>query len=240
MLMAGENSMLAVIPARGGSKGVLRKNLQELAGRPLISWTVAAASASRSVSRLVVSTEDDAIASAAREWGAETPFIRPPELAQDSSQTIPVIIHAVDWVESHERARYDYVVVIQPTSPFLTAQDIDEAHRIAVVRNADAVVSVFESHAHPYWSKRITDDGRLVSFGPWRPKSGRRQDAPSVYALNGAIYLARRDVLLQRRTFYTDKTYAYVMPQERSLQIDTPWDLHVARLVAGDRLRGEG
>jgi CMP-N-acetylneuraminic acid synthetase len=235
-----ERGMVAVILARGGSKGVPRKNVQDLGGRPLISWSVQAAVASRSVDRVIVSTDDEEIGLCARESGAETPFLRPAELAQDHSPTIPVVVHALEWMAAHDGQQFERVVLIQPTSPFVTSNDIDSAHQIAVDKAADAVVSVVESRDHPYWSKRIVNDGRLESFAPRDPEVGRRQELPSAYALNGAIYLVRTDVLLRERTFYTDRTYGYVMPSERSLDIDTPWDLHVARLVINDRLGVEG
>lgn len=229
--------MLVVIPARGGSKGIPRKNLQELGGRPLISWTIQAALTSQSVDRVIVSTEDERIADVARAWGADTPFLRPDELARDSTQSVPVVTHALNWLLTQQAQQFEYVMLIQPTSPFVNSEDIEAAHGIAVARHAETVISVFASHAHPYFAKRIGDDGRLENFGPWKPESGRRQDLPYAYALNGAIYLARTDVLLDRQSFNTDQTYGYVMPPERSLDIDTPWDLHLARLVANDLLQ---
>lgn len=230
--------LLALIPARGGSKGIPRKNLQELGGQPLIAWTIKTALASRSVDRVVVSTEDHEIANCAREWGAEVPFIRPASLADDTAQSIPVLIHALEWM-SAAGDTFDYVCLIQPTSPFVSPEDIDAAYATAVQEKADSVLSVTASHTHPYFAKRVLDDGKLVDFGTWETTSRRRQDLPPAFALNGAIYLVRTEILLATKLFDTDHTYALVMPQERSMDIDSPWDLHLARLVVNDRKNKE-
>ena len=139
-------------------------------------------------------------------------------------------------------ARYyrpDFVMLLQPTSPLRTTEDIEGVIRIALEKKGDSVVSVCIAHNHPYWTKRIAKNGILVGFLPKAPKSTRRQGLPPAYALNGAIYLARREVLLNQKTLYTEKTYAYIMPQERSLDIDTPWDLYLADLILKDRMKRE-
>ena len=227
--------VLAIIPARGGSKGIQHKNLRDLAGKPLIAWTIEAALTCPKLDRVIVSTDNEDIAATARQCGAETPFIRPPELAQDLTPTIPAIVHAVEWIEQNEGYQADYVMCLQPTSPLCTAEDLEKTVRLANEKKADAVVSVVEVEAHPYWMKHLDDEGRMTDFTSSPFPVFRRQDLPTLYALNGAIYLARRDVLIGLGTWYTTQTYAYIMPPERSLDINTPWDLYLANLVLRDR-----
>ncbi len=228
----------AIIGARGGSKSVPGKNVADLGGRPLIAWTVEAARRSR-VERTIVTTDDAAIAEAARAAGAEVPFVRPSELARDDTPGTEPILHAVEWLERHQGYRPDLIVSLQPTSPFRTSGDIDAAIALLVERNADSVVSVTAAHSHPYWVKRRTTEGWLVPFLDETPGTFRRQDLPEALALNGAIYLARRSVLLETRSWYTVRTAPYVMPPERSVDVDTAWDLSVARLLAASVLHGD-
>ena len=216
--------------ARGGSKSFPRKNLAPLAGRPLIAWTIEAALRCRAVDRVVVSTDDDEIAAVARAQGAEVPFLRPPELAQDDTPTMPVIVHALRWLETEQGYLPDAVVLLQPTSPLRTADDITDAVALAHQHSADSVVSVSVAWSHPHLAKRIAADGRLEDFAP-HPKVERRQDLEPAYSLNGAIYYSRRTNLLEAQSFYGPKTYAYVMPPERSLDVDTPWNLHLCDLI---------
>jgi CMP-N-acetylneuraminic acid synthetase len=184
---------------------------------------------------VVVSTDDEEIAAVARQHGAETPFIRPPELARDDTPTMPVVLHALQRLND-EGYVPGGVVLLQPTSPLRTSDDIAAAVTLAQERSADSVVSVSLASSHPHVAKRISADGRLEDFMA-HPPIVRRQDLEPIYALNGAIYLIRREPLLERQTFYGPKTYAYVMPPERSIDVDTEWDLHLCDLILGD-LRG--
>lgn len=230
--------VLGIVTARGGSKSIPRKNITLVGGKPLIAWTIETALRSSALSRVIVSTDDTEIAEVARQWGAKVPFLRPAELAQDDSPHIPVVVHAVEWLESHNKERFDYVLLLQPTSPLRFSEDIDNAVQLALKKNADSVVSVCQALSHPYLTKSITADGRLEDFIPKPDGYLRRQVLPKVYALNGAIYLVRRNVLLEREAFFTDRTYAYVMPVNRSLEIDTPWDLHLANLILREHADG--
>jgi CMP-N,N'-diacetyllegionaminic acid synthase len=227
---------IGLITARGGSKGVPRKNVRSLAGKPVIAWTIEAARQARSLRRVIVSTDDEEIAAAAREHGAEVPFMRPAELAGDASSHISVVIHAIEWLEA-QGDRPDYVMLIQPTSPLLSGEDIDAACRIADEHDATAVLSVSEMDWHPYIAKRIGADGTLQAFMEADLSYLRRQDMPPAYALNGAMYLNRRESLLRDQTFWPERSYPYVMPEERSLDIDTEWDFHLLDLVLRDQSR---
>ncbi len=221
----------AYIVARGGSKGIPRKNLALLGGLPLLAHTCRAAAQARGVERVILDTEDDEIARVGREHGAETPYRRPAELAGDRALVMDVTLHALQWLADHERYTPDYVMLLQPTSPFRTAADIDAAIDLARDRNAEAVVSVSPLAHHPWQAKVVDAAGRLQPFIPHPLAAARRQDLPPVYALNGAIYLVRRETLLAGKTWCPDGALAYVMPPERALDIDTPWDLRVARGV---------
>lgn len=226
---------LALVVARGGSTSIPRKNLAPLAGKPLIAWTIEAALQCPAMDRVVVSTDDHEIAAVSRQHGAETPFIRPPELARDDTPTMPVLMHALERLND-EGYVPGVVVLLQPTSPLRTTDDITAAITLAQERSADSVVSVSLAPSHPHLTKRITADGRIEDFMAHPPVT-RRQDLEPLYALNGAIYLIRREALLERQTFYGPNTYAYVMPPERSIDVDTDWDLHLCELILGD-LRG--
>jgi CMP-N,N'-diacetyllegionaminic acid synthase len=229
------DNVIGIITARGGSKGILNKNLATLAGKPLISWTIEAAQQSRMLQRVIVSTDDEMIAETARQWNAEVPFMRPAELAQDDSSHISVIVNAIEWLENKDHYRPDYVMLLQPTSPLRTHQDIDEAIELALGRKAVAVVSVCEAAKHPWKMFRLNESGTIARFYDHGLVYPRRQDLIQAYEENGAIYLNSRESLLQERTFFPEETYPYIMPIERSLDIDTPWDLHIANLILNNR-----
>ncbi|NEO12185.1 MULTISPECIES: acylneuraminate cytidylyltransferase family protein [unclassified Moorena] len=231
------NKIIGLITARGGSKSIPRKNTTWLAGKPLIAWTIKAALKSHRLNRVIVSTEDEEIAEISKKWGAEVPFLRPAALAQDDSSHISVLIHAVDWLEQVEGTTIDYLMLLQPTSPLRSAQDIDLGIELALEQNADSVVSVCKASTHPYFTRRITSDGKLQDFVQKPDGYLRRQVLPPAYAWNGAIFLVRRDILIEKQTLETDRTYAYVMTPERSLEIDTPWDLYLANLILSDRTK---
>jgi CMP-N-acetylneuraminic acid synthetase len=226
----------AVITARGGSKGIPGKNIADLAGKPLIAWGIEAALKSPSVNRLIVSTDDDKIAEVCRKYGANVPFKRPAELSGDKSPHIPVIQHAVKWMEDNENKVYDRIMLLQPTSPFTTSEDIEAALKLA--ENADAVSSVCLSEKHPAYALTLDKNGMLERYLK-RESEGyfRRQDLKPAYTENGAIYIVKRDVLmLEDFLDPPGRTRAYIMPPERSMDIDTPWDLYLANLIMKDRL----
>lgn len=225
------NEIMALITARGGSKSIPRKNIKLLAGKPLIAWTIEVALQCKEMIRVIVSTDDDQIADVARQWGAEVPFIRPSELSQDDSSHISVVMHAIQWLEKKECFSPEYIMLLQPTSPLRIAEDIRNAIKLAKDRHAVAVASVNEAENHPYLCKCILDNGTLGDFVTTPPGYLRRQILPPVYTENGAIYLNKRSSLLQDQVFVPKGTIAYVMPQERSLDVDTQWDWHMAELI---------
>jgi CMP-N,N'-diacetyllegionaminic acid synthase len=228
-------TFVAMIPARGGSKQTPQKNIATLGGKPLIAWTIEAARASSRIDRVIVTTDYRNIAEVSQDYGAEVPFIRPKELARDDTPGIEPIIHALRWCGENEKYHPDCVMVLQPTSPLRTVGDIDAAISLLEEKDADSVISVTPAKDHPWWVKKVDDRGRLSDFLVQNETTTYRQKLPAVYRLNGAVYLARRNVLLEKRTWYAEKTYAYIMPEERSLDIDTPWDLYLANLILRDQ-----
>ncbi|MDP7113340.1 MAG: acylneuraminate cytidylyltransferase family protein [Myxococcota bacterium] len=228
-------SVLALVPARGGSRGIPHKNITPLAGKPLLHWTIEAALACGRIERVVVSTDDPEIADAARDCGADVPFLRPSELARDRTPGIDPVLHAVGWLANEEGYRPEWVALLQPTSPLPTTDDVRGALALAVDWGAAAVTSITEAEHHPWWMKRIDPDGRVLSWSEPPQRADRRQDLPPAFALNGAIYLTRREALQAERSLSPEPTYGYVMPPERSLDIDTPWDLHLAELILRER-----
>lgn len=227
--------IVGLITARGGSRSVPRKNVAMVGGKPLIVWTIEAALRSGVLDAVVVSTDDARIAAAARRAGADVPFLRPAELARDETPHLPVVEHALRWLEAARGWTPEYAMLLQPTSPLRTSADIRAAVKLADGKKADAVVSVCPARHHPFICVRVDGRSRMTPFDPSVPLDLRRQDFPPAYAMNGAIYLARRRVLLEQKTFYPAKTFAYVMPAERSLDIDEAWELKLAGLMLGAR-----
>jgi CMP-N-acetylneuraminic acid synthetase len=232
--------VLAVVPARGGSKGVPRKNLREVAGKPLIAWTLECARAVRPpFHRLLVSTDDAEIAAVARRWGVDVPFLRPAELAGDRVPMVPVLQHAVRWAEAADGVRMDWVCLLQPTDPLRLPEDVEGALALAEAGGSDSVISVVQVFAvHPVLMKRI-EGGRLLPFCVEEREGTRRQDlAPPAYMRNGAVYLTRRDVLVERGSIWGDVIRPHVMPEARSVAVDSELDLRLVDLLLRERAAG--
>ena len=231
--------VLGVIPARGGSKGIPRKNLAPVAGRPLLAFTVESALAARSLSRVVVSTEDAEIAEVARGLGAEVPFLRPEALAGDEVPAVPVLQHAVQALEA-EGFRPDCIVCLQPTSPLRRAEHIDAAVELLLREKADSVVTVVPvpHNMNPLSVMRM-EGGRLVPFLPDAPPVLRRQDKPEVFARNGpAVAVMTRETLMEGGRLYGERTLPLPMAPEDSLDVDGPEDLERLRTLLEARSAG--
>ena len=227
--------VLAVIPARGGSKSVPGKNLADVNGRPLVSYVIDAARRSERLDRVIVSTDDDAIAKEAEKWGAEVPFRRPAELATDDVSIIPVVEHAM---REMDRTGFtsDVVVSLQPTSPFLEAEDMDRAVEKLEETGADSVVSVQPvAHEHPFWVKKLEGD-RVVSFNEYTNESFlQRQDLPPAYIYDGGIFARRRRLLESwsgRDFCLGGDVRAIVLGGWKSAHIDDELHLELVRVMA--------
>ncbi len=217
-------SVLAIIPARGGSKGILRKNIAPLAGRPLVDWTISAAQDSATIHQVVVSSDCDTILRVSRESGAQA-IRRPPELATDSAPSEPVAAHILETLENRFHWQPDIIVLLQPTTPLRTAEDIDAAVRELERPEVDAVISVYEPRHTPFKAFAANGDGFLRGVVSDEAPFMRRQDLPTAYFPNGAIYAIRTAEFLKSGHFLAERTIPYVMPEERSIDIDTPADL---------------
>lgn len=228
--------ILAIIPARGGSKGIPNKNIKELNGKPLIAYTIENASESEFINQIVTSTENGVIGNFSIEYGAEV-IIRPDELAGDKSPTINVIIHALNFLEKNGYLA-DLVVLLQPTSPLRTAKDIDNAIKLFLESECDSVVSVCEFGHSPYWSLRI-DEGYLVPNFGYEYFMRRRQDMPLLYVPNGAIFISRPQNLKNSKSFFQGKVLPYIMPAERSIDIDNILDFKLAEVIIKERMENK-
>ena len=228
--MAGSPFAIGIIPARGGSKGLPGKNLRRLGALSLIGHAVASCREATRLARFVVSTDSETIAAEARRHGAEVPFLRPAELASDEAGMVPVLQHAVRWLEANGGPHPDLIVTLQPTSPFRVGADIDETIAKLVASGADSAQTVTEAAYHPFFMKTLDGDRTVPLFHEGH-KYVRRQDAPPVYQPSGAVYVTRYDVLMtEGRVLGTDNR-AVVRGFEASVNIDTEWDFLLAEIV---------
>ncbi|MEO5345222.1 MAG: acylneuraminate cytidylyltransferase family protein [Magnetococcus sp. YQC-9] len=222
--MIGHETVLAVIPARGGSKGVKRKNIRPLTGKPLLAWTIEAARNCPEIDRLILSSEDAEIIATARAWGCEVPFARPMELAGDEARASDVALHLLSTLPES----YDWLLWLQPTSPLRTGADISAALHLAASQPIDSLVSVTPVEKSPYWMFHLQSDGAMQPLLPGDATRRNRQELPPVHQLNGAINLVRTQWFRASHRFIDSDTRAYVMPAERSLDIDTERDFRLA------------
>jgi len=227
--MIRESDIVAIIPARGGSKGIPRKNVKLLCGKPLIYYTINEAKKSKYLCRLIVSTEDGEIAEAAKKFKAEV-IERPAELARDDTPSFLVCQHVIRYLEEIKNFYPDVVVVLQPTSPRRIVEDVDRAIEKFLEADCDTVVSVCEAEHPPHWMYTLEGD-RMKPVIPGGEKIFRRRDAPKVYRLNGAVYVTSRDIIMNENRVLGNDTRAYIMPIERSIDIDTELDFQFADLL---------
>ncbi|MPL68885.1 CMP-N,N'-diacetyllegionaminic acid synthase [bioreactor metagenome] len=224
--MIGGKSVLAIIPARGGSKGVPRKNIRDLAGKPLIAWTIDEAKKSKYIDRLILSSEDEEIINVVKRYGCEVPFVRPQELAADDTPGIEPVLHAMKMMP-----RYDYIVLLQVTSPMRTVEDIDGCIERCIEQQADSCVSVTEVEKSPYWMYKLDERGKMRPLLKKEDQYYRRQNLPKVYELNGAVYVSDSEYLEQEKSFVTEDTIGYEMSKKHSIDIDTEMDLRIVEMM---------
>ena len=212
--------MLAIIPARGGSRGLPGKNIRLLGGIPLICHSIKAALKSNLIDRVIVSTDDNEIASIAKDCGADVPFMRPANLASDTSMVMDVYLHVVDFIAKQNSKSIQSFVALLPTVPLRAPEDIDKAIEIFNDKNAHSVISVVEASVPLSWYRHITKEGMLENYSPEFDAVKNRQELKKSYIPNGAIYVFHTEILRSKRQYYTEKTYPYIMPRERSADID--------------------
>lgn len=230
--------MLAVIPARGGSKGVPNKNIKELKGKPLIIYTIEAALQSGIFEKVVVSTDSPKIAGIAGQCGAEVPFLRPDEISGDFASSDDAIIHAIDFYKE-KGITYSEVCKLQPTSPLRNMQHLKNAYQLMKEKNADFVVSVCECEHSPRWSGILGEDLSMNDFMREDVRRSCRQVLPTYYRLNGAIYMAKCHSFYKEKNFFGANGYAYIMSQEDSIDIDSELDFRIAEYIMERREIGE-
>ena len=229
--MINNKKILAVITARAGSKRLPNKNILNLAGKPLIAWTIDEAKKSKYIDELIVSTDSKKIAEISKYYGAEVPFMRPLELAIDTADSISVLKHSIEFFKN----KFDYILLLQPTSPLRTVEDIDKAI-ITLNNKTKAVVSVCETEHSPLWSNTLPEDLSMKNFIRSEVKNKRSQDLPKYYRLNGAIYIAETKYFYKNNGFLGDKTKAYIMPQQNSVDIDTELDFRFCEILLNKKL----
>lgn len=234
--MIDNKRVLAIIPARGGSKRLPRKNILDLAGKPLIFWTIEAALGSKYIDKVAVSTDDEEIADISKQHGAVIPFMRPNSLASDEAASIDVALHAIDFFEKNNNC-YNYIILLQPTSPLRASSHIDEAIELLDSKNADAIVSVCKVEHNPLWSNILPKDGSMKDFLHNDILNKRSQDLDVYYRLNGAIYICNIDKLKEEQVFFLkDNIFAYEMNGKSSIDIDEEIDFKLAKTLLSNDL----
>ncbi len=230
--MYENKKILAIVPARGGSKRLPKKNLMKLNGKPLIAYSIEAAKDSKYIDDVILSSESEEIIDVARKWGAEVPFVRPQELAEDTTRSIDVVTHALETLSES----YDAVILLQPTSPLRTTADIDNAIEDFYKKDAVSVIGVCEVEHSPLWSNTLDESMSMENFLDDKYNNSRSQDLPMYYRINGAFYMSRTKSVLANETFFVKKDiYAYLMSQEDSVDIDTKLDFIVANAILKER-----
>ena len=224
--MINNKKILAVITARAGSKRLPNKNILDLAGKPLIAWTIQHAKRSKFIDKIIVSTDSIKIKDISEKYGAEVPFIRPKELSTDSANSISVLKHAISYYKN----KFDYILLLQPTSPLRKTHDIDNAIRLLGI-NAKAIVSVCETEHSPLWTNVLPKDLSMSNFLKKEYINKRSQDLPKYYRINGAMYIAQIDYFYKYNGFFGNKTKAHIMPQNRSIDIDTDIDYKICKNI---------
>lgn len=223
--------ILALIPARGGSKRLPGKNILNFSGKPLIAWSIEAALKSKYIDRVVVSTDDNEIAEVGRKYGANVPFIRPKKIASDEATTIDVALHAINALKNMGQV-YELIILLQPTSPLRVTEDIDRLIELSIESKSDCVVSVCEAEHNPLWCNTLPASKSLSGFLEEKIINKRSQDLDKYYRLNGSMYLCNINRLVSENTFFLkDKIIAYEMSQESSVDIDTRLDFIYAAAV---------
>ncbi len=230
--MIKNKKILAIIPARAGSKRLPGKNILELVGKPLIAWSIEAGLGSKYIDKLIVSTDSKKIASIAKKRDAEVPFMRPKVLSSDTATSYDVVEHAL----KRYKDSFDLIILLQPTSPLRTSGDIDAALELFMKKKASAVVSVCETEHSPLLCNVLPKDMSMNRFLKTNLKKTRSQELPTYYRINGGIYIADVKKFLKEKTFFlSKKIYAYVMPKERSVDIDSAFDLILTKALLDDK-----
>ncbi len=233
--MIDGKKVLAIIPARSGSKRLPGKNIKKLSGKPLIQWTIESALNSRYIDEIAISTDCKFVVDIAKQNNIQVPFLRPKELAQDSSTTIDVVVHTLNHYQAKGEP-FELVVLLQPTSPLRTSMHIDDGLELSCHKDATSVISVCEAEHSPIWANTLPEDCSMSNFLPREYVNVRSQDIKTFYRLNGSLYISKAKHLLKTKSFFADeKTFAFKMSQEDSVDIDTMLDFQLAEVLFKNR-----
>jgi len=230
--MIDGKTILGIIPARGGSKRLPNKNILDLNGKPLVAWTVEAGLKSKYIDRLMVSTDSIEIAEISKKYGAEIPFIRSVELASDTTTTTDVVIHTINYYKTILNKSFDFIILLQPTSPLRNSLDIDSAIEFLINKAADSIISVSVCEYSPLWSNTLSDNLSMKNFINEDLLNKRSQDLPQYYRLNGAIFICNTVKFIEEKTFFLkDNLFAYILGINKSIDIDTKDDFDFAKYL---------
>lgn len=224
-------TFLAIIPARSGSKRLKDKNIKNLCGKPLVAWSIESALKSKYINEVVVTTDSEQYANIARNYGATTPFLRPRDLSLDTSSTFDAIEHTISFYRDHFQKNFDYIVLLQPTSPLRRAYHIDNACELLLQNNKNSIISVTTCEHSPLWTNTLPSNQSMDDFLRPEIQDTRSQDLPAYYRLNGAIYIANTDILLKKESFFIKNSMAYCMDNLYSIDIDTELDFAFAEFL---------
>ncbi|WP_436872825.1 cytidylyltransferase domain-containing protein [Acinetobacter haemolyticus] len=231
--MIGQYKVTALIPARGGSKRLPRKNVKLLGNKPLIAWSIDTAKASKYIDRVIVSTDDKEIKHIAEEYGAEVPFLRPEHLSNDHASSFDVIKHAIVFLKLNQVN--ELIVLLQPTSPLRLVSEVDSALEFFLAKNAKGVVSVSKTEHSPMWSNILPENGCMSDFMRPEVQGKRSQDLPQFFRLNGSIYIYETlSLLKQAKIFFDESVYGFETSLETAVDIDTALDFKIAEVLLGD------
>lgn len=227
-----------LITARGGSKGVPRKNIREIAGLPLIAYKIIAAQKCGYSGRIIVSTDDEEIANVAKKYGAEVPFMRPDYLASDTASSMDVVEHAIGWLDDNDDKKYDYICLLEPSSPFATPQDLHDAIERLIEENADTLLGMKEVEVSKRFIWELDDNGGLSKFydAIYGDKKVRRQDQNPEYTMNGCMYIAKMEYFRENKIFHSVNSLPYIMPVEKSTEIDDMNQFNYAKYCVESRI----
>ena len=224
---------LAIIPARGGSKGIPHKNIMDLCGKPLISYSIEAAKRSKYIDYVLVSTDDVGIKEVSMKYGANVPFLRPDKISSDEAKSIDVVLHGIEFLKNHGE-KFDYVVLLQPTSPLRTYEDIDSAIELILEKKESSLVSLCQVDENPILMRTI-EENNLKPILQFNGDNLRRQDLPTYYIFNGALYINTVEMLLKENAFVNEKSIPYIMEKNKSVDIDTIIDAKLAEYILEEK-----
>lgn len=227
--MYKNKKILAIIPARGGSKGIPHKNIMKICKKPLIAYSIEAAKESKYIDYILVSTDDTCIKEVSLSYGAKVPFLRPDEISTDRAKSIDVVLHGINYLKEHNE-NFDYVILLQPTSPLRTSDDIDTAIESVIESNKDSLISVCECSENPILMRTIERE-KLKPVLEFNGDNLRRQELPTFYVFNGAIYINKVDMLQNKKEFVDENTMPFIMDSTKSIDIDNMIDAKIAEMI---------